>query len=227
MHQRELATTDPSRKARVSPSTTRETQETDRAHLLWHDPLVEKGHRPVPIQRAAAHPETLRAALAAGPTLARQSLLELQRQHGNRHVQRVLAVARQAKDEREAGAGVEEAIQRARGGGQPLDGETRARMERAFAVDFSGVRVHTDAEANALNLAVSARAFTTGQDIFFREGEYNPGSSGGRRLLAHELTHVVQQSGGRVQPKLVVNQAGDAYEQEADSVAEAVMRMHD
>ncbi len=94
---------------------------------------------------------------------------------------------------------IEDSIQRARGGGQSLPDNVRAPMESAFGSDFSGVRVHQDSEADALNQSLQARAFTTGQDIFFKQGEYNPDSSSGQELLAHELTHVVQQNG--VQPK--------------------------
>ena len=88
------------------------------------------------------------------------------------------------------------------------------------------MRVHTDAQADTLSRSVSARAFTVGQDIYFRQGAYQPGNSSGRELLAHELTHVVQQSGGgSMQRKLPVSQPGDRYEQEADQVAQAVTRM--
>jgi hypothetical protein len=75
-------------------------------------------------------------------------------------------------------------------------------MESSFGADFSGVRVHADAQSDTLNQSLNARAFTTGQDVFFRQGAYSPGSSGGRELLAHELTHVVQQNGDQVQTKL-------------------------
>jgi hypothetical protein len=68
---------------------------------------------------------------------------------------------------------------------------------------------------------LNARAFTTGQDIFFRQGEYSPNSSQGKELLAHELTHVVQQAGG-IQGKLRVSQPGDRSEQEADRIAKIV-----
>jgi hypothetical protein len=77
-------------------------------------------------------------------------------------------------------------------------------MERAFGADFSSVKVHTDAEADTLNQELNARAFTTGQDIFFRQGEYSPGSGSGQKLIAHELTHVVQQNGNR-SPQRKVN----------------------
>jgi hypothetical protein len=90
---------------------------------------------------------------------------------------------------------VESAIQRNRGGGQALGDGVRGSMEQAFGADFGGVKVHTDGEADSLNQSLQARAFTTGQDIFFRQGEYNPGSTQGQELLAHELTHVVQQNG--------------------------------
>jgi hypothetical protein len=63
------------------------------------------------------------------------------------------------------------------------------------------VNIHADSEADSLNKQVGARAFTTGSDIFFRQGEYNPASSNGQELLAHELTHVVQQGGAGVQKK--------------------------
>lgn len=90
---------------------------------------------------------------------------------------------------------VESAIQRERGSGQPLADGVRGAMESSFGADFSSVNVHTGRAADSLNQQLQARAFTTGKDIFFRQGEYNPGSRGGRELLAHELTHVVQQTG--------------------------------
>src|SRR5262249_17975831 len=91
--------------------------------------------------------------------------------------------------------GVQQAIQQARGGGQPLPEGVRGAMEQALGTDFSGVRVHTGAQADQLNRVLQARAFTTGRDIFLRRGEYTPGGRAGRELLAHELTHVVQQTG--------------------------------
>ena len=94
---------------------------------------------------------------------------------------------------------VAQTILKAQGSGQPLPEGVRASMEDAFGADFSSVKVHTGAEADALNESVSARAFTTGQDVFFRKGDYNPGSASGQEIIAHELTHVVQQNGDQVQ----------------------------
>ncbi|WP_448266105.1 eCIS core domain-containing protein [Nostoc sp. DSM 114159] len=108
-------------------------------------------------------------------------------------------VQRQAKAGMAATPDLEASINQARGGGQSMADDIREPMEVAFGADFSGVKVHTDGQSDQLNRSIQARAFTTGQDVFFRSGEYNPGSRAGQELLAHELTHVVQQSGGVVQ----------------------------
>jgi hypothetical protein len=90
---------------------------------------------------------------------------------------------------------IKTSIQQAQGGGSPLDAGVRATMGGVFGVDFSAVKIHTDARAQQLNRSLQAKAFTTGQDIFFGQGVYAPGSREGRELIAHELTHVVQQGG--------------------------------
>lgn len=79
--------------------------------------------------------------------------------------------------------------------GQPLDRATRAFFEPRFGVDFGKVRIHADHSASESSRSVNALAYTVGQDIVFRSGQYDPSSHAGRRLLAHELTHVVQQRG--------------------------------
>ncbi|MCF3607026.1 DUF4157 domain-containing protein [Planktothrix agardhii 1033] len=94
----------------------------------------------------------------------------------------------------DAHSGVETAIQRSLGQGQPLPTPVREPMENAFGFDFAQVRIHHDTEGDRLSRSLNARAFTTGSDVFFRQGNYEPESPSGKRLLAHELTHVVQQS---------------------------------
>jgi Domain of unknown function (DUF4157)/Calpain family cysteine protease len=96
---------------------------------------------------------------------------------------------------------LESSINRARGGGQPLEAGLQRKLGQAMGADFSRVRVHTDHQADQLNRSIQAKAFTTGQDVFFRQGEYKPESSAGQKVLAHELTHVVQQQSGRVSRK--------------------------
>lgn len=99
----------------------------------------------------------------------------------------------------EIAPGITKTIQRAQGKGQNLDRPTREPMERAFGYDFSPVKIHHDSQSDRLNRSLNARAFTVGGDIFFRQGEYQPETSGGKQILAHELTHVIQQSGGKPQ----------------------------
>jgi hypothetical protein len=99
----------------------------------------------------------------------------------------------------EASTDLESAIQSARGSGQSLDANLQHSMGQAMGADFSGVKVHTDSQSDQLNKSIQAKAFTTGQDLFFRQGAYEPSSRGGQELIAHELTHVVQQNGGAVQ----------------------------
>ncbi len=82
------------------------------------------------------------------------------------------------------------------GGGQPLDSATRAFMEPRFGHDFSQVRVHTDGKSAESARAVNALAYTVGRDVVFSTGQFSPTSSAGQKLIAHELTHVVQQSEG-------------------------------
>ncbi len=96
-----------------------------------------------------------------------------------------------------AGGEFEEALGQARGGGQPLPSQVRREFEPSFGADFSGVRVHTGSDAAGLNQAIQARAFTHGQDIYMGAGQYDSGSTSGKRLLAHELTHTIQQTGGQ------------------------------
>lgn len=93
----------------------------------------------------------------------------------------------------DVGQDFEKQLSAARGGGKSLDSSLQAKMGDAMGADFSGVRVHEDSASDALNSSIQARAFTTGSDIFFKQGEYKPSSTEGQKLLAHELTHTVQQ----------------------------------
>lgn len=108
--------------------------------------------------------------------------------------------------------------------GQSLDAGTRAFMEPRFGHDFSQVRVHTDARAAESARAVNALAYTVGRDVVFGVGQYVPETREGRRLMAHELTHVVQQEGNSrlMTANLAIGAPGDAFEQEAEATAEQI-----
>ena len=117
---------------------------------------------------------------------------------------------------------VESTIARTRGGGAGLDASTQARFAPHLGDSLGDVRVHTDSTADSLSRSVSARAFTVGSDLYFASGEYQPGSRGGDQLLAHELTHVVQQRGAPANGPLTVSKPGDALESEAESVSRGI-----
>ena len=150
------------------------------------------------LQRAGNSTASQAAALTqADGGLRAQAVSRLQQERGNAYVQRVVAETKGTPG-RLVGMSqpemVDEVLQR-KGLGQPLPGDAQSRMESHFGADLSGVRVHADGEAKALNSELDAQAFTVGSDIFFAEGKYNPTSSEGQGLLAHELTHVGQQTG--------------------------------
>jgi uncharacterized protein DUF4157 len=108
--------------------------------------------------------------------------------------------------------------------GQPLDAQTRAFMELRFGHDFSRVRLHLGAHATESARAVNALAYTSGWNVVFGQGQYNPTTHQGRQLLAHELTHVVQQRGYAGHQKMELGQPGNIYERQADEMALAVIQ---
>jgi hypothetical protein len=162
-------------------------------------------------------------ALAAGEAgkLGPAGVLHLQRSAGNASVARLL--------------GEEDTAQRSpvkdvvgRGGGRPLEDDTRADMEARFGEDFSGVRVHTDGHASDSARSVNAHAYTVGNDIVFGGGRYDPSSPSGQRTIAHELTHVVQQRSGPVDGTpaaggIRLSHPADRFEQAAERNAERLM----
>lgn len=127
---------------------------------------------------------------------------------GEEELQMKPLVQRVGAEGGEVSADFESELNAALGGGQSLAPDLQAQMGQAMGADFSGVRVHTDGRSDGLNRSVEARAFTTGQDLFFKRGEYQPGSRGGQELIAHELTHVMQQNNVQLRRESVDNQAG-------------------
>lgn len=111
--------------------------------------------------------------------------------------------------------------------GQPLDAQTRNFMQSRFNRDFSGVRIHTDAKAAESAQAVNAHAYTVGGNIVFDSGQYAPETATGKRLLTHEMTHVVQQLQGQaadvpVETPLRISNPDDVEEREASQFEESV-----
>jgi hypothetical protein len=185
--------------------------------------------RPKPSQEVTpqADPGHLnRPAPAAKPDAA--TLTQMQRTVGNTAVQRFLA-QRSGAGPTELDDDTASAINSRRGAGHELDGGIAQKAGGVMGQDFSGVKVHTDSTADNLSRQLGAKAFTTGNDIFFRSGQYDPASGSGQQLISHELTHVVQQGASvpAVQGKMTVNDPNDQYEAEADAVANKVMSKED
>lgn len=103
-----------------------------------------------------------------------------------------------AEQEAQSQQSVMQRIQERRGSGNPLPESVQRHLEHGLNHDLSGVRIHDDAEADKMAKGVNAIAFTTGKDIFFQSGKFNPNTQTGLELLAHEVTHTVQQSKGQV-----------------------------
>ena len=115
-----------------------------------------------------------------------------------------------------------------KGGGSSLDSGVRKEMESKLGHDFGDVRIHTDAKAAQAATSVQAKAFTSGTDVVFNAGNYQPDTSEGKHMLAHELTHVVQQRSGPVDGTsrgdgTKVSDPSDRYEQEAEATATSAM----
>jgi len=188
-----------------------------RAHE--HDSDVEASLRPKADRiEADEHAHGGQAAAAGRPdVLGASGLLGLQRAAGN------AAVTGLVEEERSPVLDVVGS-----GGGQPLDTETRADMEGRLGHDFSDVRVHTDSRASESAKSVSAHAYTVGSNIVFQRDAYDPGSDSGKHMLAHELTHVVQQRSGPVDGTatgggIAVSSPSDRFEREAVANADKVM----
>ncbi|PZS24654.1 MAG: hypothetical protein DLM58_24205 [Pseudonocardiales bacterium] len=175
--------------------------------------LRPRGARP----EARADSALFQAASAGRPdVLGPQGMLRMQRAVGN------AGTSALAEEERSP---VLDVIS---GGGRPLDEPVRADMEGRLGTDFSDVRVHTDERAHASAQSVNAHAYTVGPNVVFQRDKYDPTSTGGATMLAHELTHVVQQRSGPVDGTpagggVRVSDPSDRFEREAAANAERVM----
>jgi hypothetical protein len=197
----------------------------------WEGPVHNQGRAPGDV--SSAYPNSLLSnpmLSGRGNAPVRAAVMQrAQQTHGNRAVQRYTrAVQRSAADTASEEVPLGDRIRSRAGGGHSLDAGVQRTLEAGLGTDLSGVRVHTDAEADSMARSVDAVAFTTGNDIFFRSGTYDPHSTQGLRLLAHEVTHTVQQSQGPVDGTpapggVKISDPSDSYEQAAESVAARVL----
>ncbi|MBC8754325.1 DUF4157 domain-containing protein [Kordia sp. YSTF-M3] len=125
----------------------------------------------------------------------------IQRQEVKQDEEEILQM--KGNENKSPSAALASSLQKSKGGGQAMDASTQNSMGNSIGADFSKVKIHTNENAVQMNRSLSAKAFTNGNDIYFNSGQYNPKSSGGKHLLAHELAHVVQQKGNKTQPNLI------------------------
>jgi hypothetical protein len=149
------------------------------------------------------------------------AVMHLQRAAGNASVASFLG-----EDQDEDRSPVKDVV--GSGGGTPLDKDTRQFMESRLGHDFGDVRVHTDSKAAESAKAVNAQAYTVGTDVVFQSGKYAPETHEGKHMLAHELTHVVQQRSGSVSGTpapggINISDPSDGFEQQAERTATHVM----
>ena len=193
-----------------------------------HDSEFDDGLRPKPSRldttvEGAPSPHLMRAAATGRPdVLDSTAVLGLQRAVGNAGVGAVLDQDRREEEP----SPVQHVV--GSGGGSPLPDAVRSDMELRLGHDFSDVRVHTDHAADQSARSVSAQAYTVGNDVVFQRDTYDPTSTAGKTMLAHELTHVVQQRSGPVDGAdapggIKVSDPADRFETEAARTAEAAM----
>ncbi|MCK5230200.1 MAG: DUF4157 domain-containing protein [Desulfobulbaceae bacterium] len=160
--------------------------------------------RPAMLHRKPFFSRRLSASFFPGPTVQPKLTVG---QPGDKYEQEADTMADRVMRQEKGRAGVtpalENRLQRSLGSGNPLSAQANQQMSSDFGVDFSDVRIHTGQESVQLNRALGARAFTYGRDVFFNQSNYDPYSAADKQLLAHELTHVVQQGG--VGPKQIQN----------------------
>ncbi|TQK44151.1 diphtheria toxin-like protein [Streptomyces sp. SLBN-118] len=185
------------------------------------------------VERADLGTEFPAATVGRSDVIGPMVLLALQRTVGNAAVTQLIQRVRepevsdqQARQGQQQRSPVLDMV--GNGGGQPLDAGIQREMEARMGDDFSDVRIHTGAQADASARAVQAKAYTVGKEIVFRSGAYNPQADAGKHTLAHELTHVQQQRSGPVTGTptgggVAISDPADRFEQAAEANASRVM----
>ena len=183
--------------------------EEEEEEMLQTKPLVDQITPLVQVQRQE-EPEEEEEMLQAKP-LAEEITPLVQRQVEPEEEEEELQAKATSGNISEVNPNFESHIQSLKGGGQPLSENDLTFFEPRFGADFSNVRVHDDTRAASSARSINARAFTLGHNIVFGAGEYSSSTSSGKRLLAHELTHVIHQSyrPSRIQRKIIVG--GNPY----------------
>ena len=177
-------------------------------------------------------------------TSNQNGIVALQKAYGNRLIQRMYSDSQVSDEEaswnyhsvddfqehipEDSDEQLAQRVEKAIGTGNQLDSDVLGDLESGLGVNLTNLRIHQDAEADSLAHSFKAAAFTTGSDIFFRHGTFNPRTENGFRLLAHETAHVVQQRDSSLaisenSGPLTISEPSDQFEQEADAAAEKIV----
>ena len=172
-------------------------EESLQTSLLQKDEMEEEESMQASIQRQEEEEETMQTSIQRQEEEEAQTMLQKQGEEEEEAMQ-----AKSAQTTTPAPADLSTRLHSRKGQGDALAPPVQNEMESHFAADFSQVRVHTDSEAASMSQSINAQAFTHGNDIYFNSGKYDTSSNAGKHLLAHELTHTVQQGAtGPVQKK--------------------------
>ena len=175
-------------KLKISQPNDKYEQEADRV-------ADEVMRMPEPKLQSQSEPEEEEETLQTKPVADQITPLVQRQEESNEEEGEILQSKSKSNETVAATPSLESQINSLKGGGQPLDPPVRSFFEPRFGADFGQVRVHADDRGDRATQSVNARAFALGNDIAFQKEEYRPGSREGRELLAHELTHVIQQGG--------------------------------
>lgn len=193
------------KKSNSTPVIQREADEEEQVMMKTGETFLQKKcaacDEEENIQRVEEENEPIQRKQETGETFLQKKCAaceeeeKVQRETDEEEIQRKTAPFIQKKED---GSGVTSdavasGINASRGSGSAMDSGTKTFMESRFGADFSGVNIHTGSNAAGLSRELNAKAFTVGNDIYFNEGQYNPSSDSGKHLLAHELTHTIQQ----------------------------------
>ncbi|MEO1054847.1 MAG: DUF4157 domain-containing protein [Bacteroidota bacterium] len=166
----------------------RSPQEEGDEDMVMTKPLIQR--------QPTEEPEEEKDILMMKPDVQRQPSEEAEDEEGKLQMKPAIQKAEDGKQY--ASADVSNQLNRSKGQGQSLPPQVNAEMSQKIGADFSNVNIHTSAEAAQMSKDLGAKAFTHGNDIYFNQGNYDPNSSQGQHLLAHELTHTVQQGASQV-----------------------------
>lgn len=193
----------------------------DEEHL--EQGLRSAGPGSADLEQVPLTPDALPGLAGANVSDRARLLQAMQQGAGNQAVLGALAAdARVGADGGALDPALSSELDAGRAGGRPIDHSVRSELESGLGTELNEVRIHTDGTADRLSRQLSAKAFTSGSDVFFRRGAYDPGSEAGRALLGHEVAHVVQQGGRAAAGPLTVAPAHSEHESTADAASATI-----